>query len=135
MNVALCHESVLPRLGGCETYIASLARRLVSDGHEVHLYARRWDACALPEEVTCHSVNVPRLPRFLRPWYFGSACRRQLERAGHEVSVGFDKIAGTDVLYLQGGVYAASVNYNLLKYPSPLLRRLLRSLKWLDLAH
>jgi UDP-glucose:(heptosyl)LPS alpha-1,3-glucosyltransferase len=55
--------------------------------------------------------------------------------ADHEVSIGFDKIAGPDVLYPQGGVYAASVDYNLLKHPRPLLRRLLRSLKWLDPAH
>jgi UDP-glucose:(heptosyl)LPS alpha-1,3-glucosyltransferase len=135
MNIALCHESVLPCQGGCETYIVSLVRRLVADGHEVHLYARRWDASALPEGLHYHRVEIPRLPRFLRPWYFGAVCRRQLERAGHEVSVGFDKIAGPDVLYPQGGVYAASVDFNLLKYPQPFVRRLLRSLKWLDLAH
>jgi UDP-glucose:(heptosyl)LPS alpha-1,3-glucosyltransferase len=75
------------------------------------------------------------LPRFLRPWYFGAACHRQLARAAGAVSIGFDKVIGTDVLYLQGGVYAASVDFNLLKYPRPRLRRLLRSLKWLDLAH
>jgi UDP-glucose:(heptosyl)LPS alpha-1,3-glucosyltransferase len=135
MNIALCHESVLPCRGGCETYIASLAHRLVADGHDVHLYARRHDATALPSGLHYHRVEVPRLPRFLRPWYFGAACRRQLAGATHEVSIGFDKVAGSDVLYLQGGVYAASVDFNLLKYPSPLLRRLLRSLKWLDLAH
>ncbi len=135
MNIALCHESVLPRRGGCETYIASLAHRLVADGHEVHLYARRHDASALPAGLHCHRVHVPRLPRFLRPWYFGAACRRELARADHEVSIGFDKVIGTDVLYLQGGVYAASVDFNLLKYRSPLVQRLARSLKWLDLAH
>ena len=48
MKIALCHTSVLPRRGGCETYIASLARRLVLDGHAVHLYACEWDPDALP---------------------------------------------------------------------------------------
>jgi UDP-glucose:(heptosyl)LPS alpha-1,3-glucosyltransferase len=135
MNIALCHESVLPRRGGCETYIASLAHRLVADGHEVHLYARRHDASALPSGLRCHRVDLPRFPRFLRPWFFGAACRQLLTDAGHAVSIGFDKVAGTDVLYLQGGVYAASVDFNLLKYPSPHVRRCLRWLKWLDLAH
>ena len=46
MNIAFCYESVLPARGGCEMYIASLARRLVADGHDVHLYARRWDAAS-----------------------------------------------------------------------------------------
>ena len=33
MKIALCHEKVLPELGGCETYIADLARRLSADRH------------------------------------------------------------------------------------------------------
>jgi UDP-glucose:(heptosyl)LPS alpha-1,3-glucosyltransferase len=135
MNIAFCYESVLPSRGGCETYIASLARRLVADGHDVHLYARCWDETALPAGLHYHHVDAPGFPRFLRPWYFSSACRRKMRGADHEVSIGFDKIAGPDVLYPQGGVYAASVDFNLLKHPRPLVRRLLRSLKWLDPAH
>ena len=135
MNIAFCYESVLPSRGGCETYIAGLARRLVADGHEVHLYARRWDASALPEALHIHRVTVPRVPRFLRPWYFGAVCQRALASAGHQVTVGFDKIAGLDVLYPQGGLYAANVDYNLRKYRSPLARRLARWLKALDPSH
>src|SRR5579872_2135721 len=106
MNIAFCYESVLPSRGGCETYIAGLARRLVADGHEVHLYARRWDASALPDALHIHRVQVPRVPRFLRPWCFGAYCHRALATARHQVTVGFDKIAGLDVLYPQGGLYA-----------------------------
>lgn len=135
MNIAFCYESVLPSRGGCETYIASLARRLAADGHEVHLYARRWDAEALPESLHIHRVNVPRVPRFLRPWFFGAACRRALTAACHQVTVGFDKIAGLDVLYPQGGLYAATAEHNLLKYRRPLLRRLAGWLKRIDPAH
>jgi UDP-glucose:(heptosyl)LPS alpha-1,3-glucosyltransferase len=135
MNIAFCYESVLPRRGGCETYIAALARRLAADGHDVHLYARRWDASALPETLCIHPVRVPRVPRFLRPWFFGAACRRQLAAAAHEVTVGFDKLAGLDVLYPQGGLYAATAEHNLLKYRSPLVRRLVRTLKLIDPAH
>jgi UDP-glucose:(heptosyl)LPS alpha-1,3-glucosyltransferase len=135
MNIAFCYESVLPRRGGCETYIADLARRLVTDGHDVHLYARRWDASALPAALKIHRVRVPRVPRFLRPWFFGAFCRRALAPAKHQISVGFDKIAGLDVLYPQGGLYAATVEHNLLKYRSPLARRLVRLVKHIDPAH
>jgi UDP-glucose:(heptosyl)LPS alpha-1,3-glucosyltransferase len=135
MNIAFCYESVLPHRGGCETYIASLARRLVADGHEVHLYARRWDASALPTGLPIHRVAVPRVPRFLRPWVFGAVCRRAVASAQHPVSVGFDKISGLDVLYPQGGLYAATAAHNLLKYPRPLLRRLARVLKSIDPSH
>jgi UDP-glucose:(heptosyl)LPS alpha-1,3-glucosyltransferase len=134
MSIALCHESVLPRRGGCETYIARLAQRLVADGHQVHLYARAWETAALPGGLRVHRVDLPRLPRFLRPWFFSAACRRLLAGAGHDVSLGFDKVAGVDVLYPQAGVFAASVEMNLLKYRSRWLRRLLRCIRALDPA-
>ena len=74
MDIAFCYESVLPKRGGCETYIASLVRRLALDGHQIHLYASRWDASALPTSVIFHQVDLPWSPRFMRPWSFGSAC-------------------------------------------------------------
>src|SRR5437773_5984856 len=88
MDIAFCYESVLPARGGCETYIADLAGRLVADRHEVHLYACRWDAAALPENVHYHCLPAARGPRFLRPWRFGAACARALRGAQHDVSVG-----------------------------------------------
>jgi UDP-glucose:(heptosyl)LPS alpha-1,3-glucosyltransferase len=135
MNIAFCYESVLPTRGGCETYIAGLAARLVADGHEVHLYASRRDAASLPAALHYHRVVAPRYPRFLRPWYFSAACRRLLRDANHQVTIGFDKISGLDVLYPQGGLYAACAEHNLLKYRRPLTRRVVRALKALDPAH
>ena len=108
MDIALCYESVLPARGGAETYIADLARRLARDGHAVHLYASRWEAAALPPATHFHRLDVPSGPRFLRPWRFGAACERALAHNAHDVSIGFDKTWGQDVLYPQGGLHAAS---------------------------
>lgn len=135
MNIAFCYDSVLPNRGGCETYIATLARRLVADGHAVHLYARHWDAEALPPQMNYHRVEVARYPRFLRPWYFQAACHRALQGATHQLTVGFDKISGLDVLYPQGGLYAATADHNLLKYRWHLSRWFLRLVKQFDPAH
>jgi UDP-glucose:(heptosyl)LPS alpha-1,3-glucosyltransferase len=135
MNIAFCYESVLPARGGCETYISDLARRLSADGHEVHLYAGRWDAEALAAALHYHRLPVPRGPRFLRPWLFGVACLEALSRTKHDVSIGFDKTWGQDILYPQGGLHAASVDHNLQKYRNPLLRSLARVTRSLDLAH
>jgi UDP-glucose:(heptosyl)LPS alpha-1,3-glucosyltransferase len=135
MKIAFCYQSVLPTRGGCETYIGDLARRLVADGHEVHLYASRWDAHALPAQLRYHQVPSPRGPRFLRPWRFGAACESALRDAGHDVSVGFDKTWGQDVLYPQGGLHVATIAHNLNKYASPLVRELARLARNLDLAH
>src|SRR6516162_631417 len=115
MKIAFCYETVVPSRGGCETYIADLARRLAADGHEVHLYARDWDAAALPESMHYHRLHVSSGPRFLRPWRFGAQCARALRDGRHDVSIGFDKTWGQDLLYPQGGLHAASAEYNLRK--------------------
>jgi UDP-glucose:(heptosyl)LPS alpha-1,3-glucosyltransferase len=78
---------------------------------------------------------MPRCPRFLRPWFFAAACHRALRGSGHQVTIGFDKIWGLDVLYPQGGLYAATAEHNLLKYRRPAVRRLVRMLKTVDPAH
>jgi UDP-glucose:(heptosyl)LPS alpha-1,3-glucosyltransferase len=135
MNIAFCYESVLPARGGCETYIAALARRLAADGHEVHLYAQRWDTAALPVSLHYHRVTVPRCPRFLRPWFFVAACQRALRDSAKQVTVGFDKMWGVDVLYPQGGLYVATAKHNLLKYRQPWVRALVQALKIIDPAH
>ncbi len=134
MNIAFCYESVLPARGGCETYISDLARRLAADGHEIHLYACRWDEAALPATTRYHRLDVPGGPRFLRPWRFGAACEDALRESRHDVSIGFDKTWGQDVLYPQGGLHAASAEHNLGKYRHPWVRSAARALKALDPA-
>jgi UDP-glucose:(heptosyl)LPS alpha-1,3-glucosyltransferase len=134
MDIALCYESVLPARGGCEHYISDLARRLARDGHAVHLYASRWDAASLP--LTTHYHRLPALngPRFLRPWKFAQACEDALSSQRHDVTMGFDKTWGQDVLYPQGGLHAASAAHNLLKHPPGLTRFFARALKAIDPA-
>nr|MCU0703156.1 glycosyltransferase family 4 protein [Fimbriiglobus sp.] len=134
MNIALCYESVLPARGGAETYIGDLARRLASDGHEIHLYACRWDATALPTSTVFHPLDVPKGVRFLRPWRFGSAVEKALAANHHDVTVGFDKTWGQDVLYPQGGLHAASAAHNRRKFANPGLRWAAAAAKWFDLA-
>ena len=135
MDIAFCYESVLPTRGGCETYIAALAHRLVADGHKVHLYASRWDVDALPDGLHYHPIHLPRLPRFLRPWWFSAACTRALAGTTHHVSIGFDKTWGQDILYPQGGLYVASFAQNLIKYRQPWMRHIVQCLKLFDPTH
>ena len=122
MNIALCYESVLPARGGAETYIGDLSRRLAQDGHQVHLYACRWDAAALPAAMHYHRLDVPKGMRFLRPWRFGRAVASALAGADHDVTVGFDKTWGQDVLYPQGGLHVASADHHRRKHRSALQR-------------
>jgi len=135
MKIAFCYDQVFPSRGGCGTYITDLSRRLVADNHEVHLYACRWDEQALPAGLHCHALPSPRGPRCWRPWRFARVCEAALQAESHDVSVGFDKTYGQDVLYPQGGLHVASVEHNLNKYKNPLMRALARTGKWLDLAY
>jgi UDP-glucose:(heptosyl)LPS alpha-1,3-glucosyltransferase len=135
MQIAFCYESVLPARGGCETYIAELARRLVADQHEVHLYASRWDESALPGTLHYHRLPGPSGPRFLRPWRFGAACNRALRSGGPMVSIGFDKTWGQDIFYPLGGLHLASAEHNLRKHRGALERGLAWLCKSADPAH
>jgi UDP-glucose:(heptosyl)LPS alpha-1,3-glucosyltransferase len=135
MDVALCYPTVIPTRGGCETYIADLARRLARDGHRVHLYATRWDPATLPAATHFHRIDVPERPRFLRPWRFAAACEQALANSSHDVSIGFDKTWGQDVLYPQGGLHAATQWGNRLKYRSPIVRQFAAAMKWFDPAY
>lgn len=135
MNVALCHPSVVPARGGCETYIGDLARRLARDGHSVSLFASAWDAEALPPSTHFYRIAPPTGPRFVRPWKFATDCAAALRVVKPDVSIGFDKTWGQDILYPQGGLHAATTAHNLLKYPNRWVRTLARIGKFFDPAN
>jgi UDP-glucose:(heptosyl)LPS alpha-1,3-glucosyltransferase len=135
MRIALCYGHVVPARGGCETYIVDLAHRLAADGQEVHLFACTWDQAALPQSIHVHRLPEPRGPRFLRPWKFSALCRQALAECDHDVSIGFDKVLGPDILYPQGGLQAASAVHNANKFGSRLARGLAWLSKQIDPAH
>jgi UDP-glucose:(heptosyl)LPS alpha-1,3-glucosyltransferase len=135
MQIAVCHENVLPARGGAEMYVADFCRRLAAAGHDVHLYGCRWDAAALPATVTIHRLEPPRGPRSLRPWRFSATVRSALDRDRPQVSIGFDKTFGPDIYYPLGGLEPASAAGSIRKNRSPLARVAARALKRLDVAH
>jgi UDP-glucose:(heptosyl)LPS alpha-1,3-glucosyltransferase len=135
MRIAFCHENVLPARGGAEMYVADFCRRLAAAGHEVHLYACRWDAAALPANLTIHPLNAPRGPRFLRPWRFTASVQTALGRDRPDVSIGFDKTFGPDIYYPLGGLQPASAAGTIRKHASRTGRAAARALKRLDIAH
>jgi UDP-glucose:(heptosyl)LPS alpha-1,3-glucosyltransferase len=132
MKIALCYESMMPNRGGCETYLADLARSLVNDHHEVHLFTTRYDAQAFPQAVMYHLLPESSGLRFMKPWQFAKACYQSLQQHTFDVTVGFIKTWGQDVLMPQGGFHAASTDHNLCKNASPLNRGLMRLMHMVD---
>lgn len=120
MNLAICHPIVIPARGGCETYIVDLLRRLDADGHEIHLYAAQWDAEALPSSLRVHPIREKTWPRILRPWRFSHECEKVTREGRHDLTLGFDKVGGVDVVYPQAGLYVATVLHSLARFqPGP----------------
>ncbi|MGL6074246.1 MAG: glycosyltransferase family 4 protein [Fimbriiglobus sp.] len=135
LDIALCYESVFPNRGGAETYISDLSRRLARDGHTVHLYASAWDSTRLPSTMVFHALPKHKGPRFLRPWRFAEAVEKALTERHHDVTVGFDKTWGQDILYPQGGLHAASQEHNRRKFPGKISRIIAGLAKKIDLAN
>ena len=132
MDVGLCYETVNPARGGCEHYISDLARRLARDRHTVHLFACEYDAAALPDSLVFHRIPKPVGPRFRRPWAFAESVAKALAESPVDVSMGFDKTWGQDILYPQGGLHSASRAHNVLKHRPGVVRSLARWVRVLD---
>ncbi|MCS7016243.1 MAG: glycosyltransferase family 4 protein, partial [Gemmatales bacterium] len=135
LRIALCYDKVYPARGGMEVFIVDLIRRLVHDGHEVHLFAWQRDAQALPPSLVFHALPQRWMPRFLRPWYFAKICEDALRQQDFDVTVGFVKTWGQDVLILGGGLHLANAKHNLLKYSNCWARGLARAWRTLDICY
>lgn len=135
MNVALCYERIFPNKGGCETYIADLTRRLVADQHTVHLYCVDYDKELIPASIIHHPMEEIKGPRFMRPWKFATACEKLLKAEPQDVSIGFIKTWGQDILMPQGGLHIASYRHNIRKHAPGLGRFTARLLKQFDVSH
>jgi UDP-glucose:(heptosyl)LPS alpha-1,3-glucosyltransferase len=132
MDVGLCYQTVRPANGGCEHYISDLARRLARDGHTVHLFASEADESALPPSTVYHRIPKPAGPRFRRPWVFAESVLKALAESPVDVSMGFDKTWGQDILYPQGGLHSASRAHNILKHRPGPVRTLAKWVRVLD---
>jgi UDP-glucose:(heptosyl)LPS alpha-1,3-glucosyltransferase len=126
MKLSLAYQHVDPSRGGAETYVADLARRLVSRGHEVELLAESWDADALPGEVQCRAVPTSGSSRSARIWSFAQNVETVQSRRDFDVSIGFINTWGQDILIPQGGVKPASIEANSQRFPSGWRRALYR---------
>lgn len=135
LRIALCYDKVYPERGGMEVFIVDLIRRLTQDGHEVHLFAWQRDVEALPSSLVFHQLPHHWTPRFLRPWQFAQECERALKQHRFDVTVGFVKTWGQDVLILGGGLHVANADHNLLKYKSRWARWLARAWRNLDICY
>ncbi len=88
LRVALVRNAV-HRHGGVERYVWEFSRDLASRGHEVHLFARRWEE--LPPEVIRRPVGRLGGLSVLKAWSFARGAVRALNGEGFDIVYNFDR--------------------------------------------
>ena len=97
MNIALIIEA-FGTLGGAERMAGYVADGLLKRGHEVHVYAGRFDGAA---GVVEHRVTAKGLNRHVA---FARGVRKSMRK--HDVVYSFTRTVTQDILRLGGGIHA-----------------------------
>ena len=102
MRIAFVRKAYTP-YGGAEQYLSQLMKRLGSMGHEVHVFAYRWEADQPgqtregKEAPIFHRVPVISSPSFLEALTFARSARRLLEREEFDVIHSFERALYQDI--------------------------------------
>jgi UDP-glucose:(heptosyl)LPS alpha-1,3-glucosyltransferase len=70
--------------GGAERYAVELSTRLLKRGHEVHVFAQRWDA-SLTAEFILHPIRWLRFSRYVNALYYAIRARRLVTQRSFDI--------------------------------------------------
>jgi UDP-glucose:(heptosyl)LPS alpha-1,3-glucosyltransferase len=99
MKIALVRKAYTP-YGGAERYLSQMIERLCDRGHEVHVFARRWDsttAKAGAKAEMYHPVPVIPIPSFLETLSFVYFSRRLLRKEKFDIIHSFERTLYQDI--------------------------------------
>lgn len=135
MKIALIHKN-FSHYGGTERYITNLSRALLIAGHEVHVFANKWEDIS---GVHFHKVPMVKLGKTAKMLSFAWFTRNVSSNKEFDVVQGFGKTVRQDIFRTGGGVHKAWMKESLVAVRSPFLRklkyfsRLLSPAQWLTL--
>ena len=136
MKIALGIRDFSPSRGGAERYLVELMRFLAQKGHEVHVFALRFDQGI--KDLYLHKINLLPLPKGLRILSFALKCHKQMKRDNFDVIVGVGNTWWADLLQPHGGVHWKWFWRSLRAYKNPwlwgakLLGRVLSLKQWVE---
>lgn len=97
MRIALIRQRYLLH-GGAERYMSAVATELARQGHEVHIFANRWDnLSAATTGIVFHRVPIIPVTSFLRALTFAINNQRLLHRHPCDVVFSFDRTLRQDI--------------------------------------
>jgi UDP-glucose:(heptosyl)LPS alpha-1,3-glucosyltransferase len=102
VKVAIVRKNFSPKGGGGERYSVDLARALIDLGHEVHVFASRYQPV---KGVAFHSVEVPLKPFGLQSMVFARNARLALSRNEFDIVNGLSQIYPQDVYRVGDGIH------------------------------
>jgi UDP-glucose:(heptosyl)LPS alpha-1,3-glucosyltransferase len=102
VKIALVRKDFSPRGGGGERYTVDLARALRDFGHEVHVFAHRYEPM---KGISFHSVAVPLKPFGLQSMVFARNARLALSRNEFDIVNGLSQIYPQDVYRVGDGIH------------------------------
>jgi UDP-glucose:(heptosyl)LPS alpha-1,3-glucosyltransferase len=136
MKIALGIRDFSPSRGGAERYLVELMRFLAQEGHEVHVFAHRFDEGI--EGLYLHNVTPFPFPKGLRILSFALKCHQRMKRDNFDVIMGVGNTWQADLLQPHGGVHWKWFWRSLRAYKSPwlwgakFLGRILSLKQWVE---
>jgi UDP-glucose:(heptosyl)LPS alpha-1,3-glucosyltransferase len=137
VKIGLIKQAYVSLSGGAERYTTGLADELHRRGHQIHLFAHRWDKEAAAQPFTFHHVPVIGGASFLKQLSFAWVCRMAVEQSGCDLVFSLERTLRQDVVRAGGGCHREWLLQRA-RHLSPLARLgsrlnpLHRSLLWLE---
>jgi len=135
MKIALIHKN-FSHYGGTERYITNLSKALLNAGHEVHVFANKWEEA---DGVNFHKVPMLKLGKTAKMLSFAWFTRNVVQDKRFDIVQGFGKTVRQDIFRTGGGAHRAWMKESLVAIRSPFLRklkylsRMLSPAQWLTL--
>ena len=122
MKIALAIENFSRHSGGAESYAVDLAKTLVTEGWEVHLFGHSWDG--EPDRAIFHPIR--RLPKWIPPSVrildFAFQHKKLVGAHRFDIIMGFGNTIEMNVYQSHGGVHYVSSMKKLKAVKNPLSR-------------
>lgn len=117
MKIGLVTKEYSQARGGLEKYTFSLSRQILCAGHEVHVFANKWQADA---NIFFHKVPMVPFLLPLKNLSFAYFAKKRLEKVSLDVVHSMERILYQDVYRASDGIVPIHLDQ---RYPNPVVRR------------